>query len=286
MYTIGELLIKGYDILKVANIESYQIDCQLLLSYVLEKDKLAIILNRNEKIDDFYSDIYMKLVYKRAKRMPIKYIIGQCEFMGINFSIKEGVLIPRPDTETLVESVIQDINKNKFNKVCDVCCGSGIIGISIAKITSIDNVLCLDISEKSIENTKENIKNLSLGDKVSVFKSDTLSYPITKNEKFDVVVSNPPYIKTSDIPELMEDVKDYEPYEALWGGDDGIDFYRKITQESTKILIEGGLLAFEIGFDEKERVQEIMDKNGFNNITCINDLAGLNRVVKGYFKKH
>lgn len=286
MYTIGELLIKGYDILKRVNIESYQIDCQLLLSYVLKKDKLSIILNRNEKVDNLDSDSYMELVYKREKRMPVKYIIGECEFMGINFNIREGVLIPRPDTETLVESVAKDINKNKFNKVCDVCCGSGIIGISIAKLTPVSNVLCLDISEKSIENTKENIMNLCVGDKVSVVKSDTLSYVIAENEKFDVVVSNPPYIKTSDIPELMEDVRDYEPYEALWGGDDGIGFYRKITQESTKTLIDGGMLAFEIGFDQKDEVRHIMEQNGFCNVTCIKDLAGLNRVVKGYFKKY
>lgn len=283
MYTIGELLIKGYDILKSSDIESYMLDSQLILSYVLKRDKLHVILNRNENVCDEVKDRYMKLIKLRAQKMPVKYITGECEFMGLNFKIRQGVLIPRPDTEVLAERVIEEIKNQKYHKVCDVCCGSGCIGISLAEYTCLDKVTCLDISNSAIETAKENIHSLHLNDRVSVFESDLLKYSIQKNERYDVIVSNPPYIKTSDMESLMEDVRNYEPHEALDGGDDGLDFYRKITAQSTSVLTQGGLLAFETGYDEKEAVLDIMEREGFKGIRSFKDLAGLDRVVMGHF---
>ena len=282
---IGEVLKYAYDILKKENIDTYMLDAQLLLQKVLKKDKLFIILNRNETLSKDEEEEFLKLINLRKDKMPVKYILGECEFMGLNFYVKEGVLIPRADTEILVEEVIKEIKENNYNRICDVCCGSGAIGVSIGKYIENSAVDCYDISDIAIEVTGKNIEGFSLKDRVTVEKSDLLTVAIKQNKKFDVIVSNPPYIKEEVIPTLMEDVKDYEPYIALCGGIDGLDFYRKITNQSLEILENNGLLAFEIGYDQGEAVKELLIENGFTDVRVINDLAGLNRVVIGKINK-
>lgn len=282
---IGEVLKYAYDILKKENIDTYMLDAQLLLQKVLKKDKLFIILNRNETLSKDEEEEFLKLINLRKDKMPVKYILGECEFMGLNFYVKEGVLIPRADTEILVEEVIKEIKENNYNRICDVCCGSGAIGVSIGKYIENSTVDCYDISDIAIEVTGKNIERFSLKDRVTVEKSDLLTVAIKQNKKFDVIVSNPPYIKEEVIPTLMEDVKDYEPYIALCGGIDGLDFYRKITNQSLEILENDGLLAFEIGYDQGEAVKELLIENGFIDVRVINDLAGLNRVVIGKINK-
>ena len=282
---IGEVLKYAYDILKKENIDTYMLDAQLLLQKVLKKDKLFIILNRNETLSKDEEEEFLKLINLRKDKMPVKYILGECEFMGLNFYVKEGVLIPRADTEILVEEVIKEIKENNYNRICDVCCGSGAIGVSIGKYIENSTVDCYDISDIAIEVTGKNIERFSLKDRVTVEKSDLLTVSIKQNKKFDVIVSNPPYIKEEVIPTLMEDVKDYEPYIALCGGIDGLDFYRKITNQSLEILENDGLLAFEIGYDQGEAVKELLIENGFTDVRVINDLAGLNRVVIGKINK-
>lgn len=278
---VGELLKEGYEILKSVQIDSYQIDSELLLGKVIQKDRLFMLLNRDYEVSLSESEEYFNLLNKRKNKMPVKYMLGECEFMGMPFYIKEGVLIPRPDTEVLVETAIEEIKKSNFKNVCDVCCGSGIIGISIAKFIESVKVKCSDISDTAKEVTTENIIKLRVEDKVEVFKSDLLQYFIGKGEKFDIIVSNPPYISSCVIETLMEDVKNYEPYQALCGGEDGLNFYRKITEQSLQILNKGGVLIFEIGHDQGESVSNILKQNGFSEINCIKDLAGKDRVVRG-----
>ncbi|WP_411682531.1 peptide chain release factor N(5)-glutamine methyltransferase [Clostridium thailandense] len=278
---VGELLKYGYEILKSEGIESYALDCDLLLGKVIKKDRLFLLLNREYELNNSEIDEFYRLISLRKNKMPIKYMLGECEFMGLSFYVKEGVLIPRPDTETLVECAIEEIKKNNFIHVCDVCCGSGIIGLTIAKLMDNVNIKSSDISDIACEVTKENIKRLNLSEKVEVIKSDLLDKFIKNQDKFDVVVSNPPYIRKEVIGTLMEDVKNFEPYEALCGGDDGLDFYRKITCQSLKVLNKGGVLLFEIGYDQMEDVSNILKEYGFSEIECIKDLAGKNRVIKG-----
>lgn len=280
---IQELLKLGYELLKKVNIETYMIDSQLILCKVLNVDKLFIITNRNLKVEDKAKIEYLRLLKLRAKKMPVKYILQNAEFMGINFFVKEGVLIPRMDTEVLVEEAIEEINCNNYKKICDVCCGSGAIGISLSNYIKDVNVICYDISDIAIEVTEKNINMLGLNDRVEVYKSDLLREAIAKKRKFDIIVANPPYIKESVIDTLMEDVKDYEPFIALSGGEDGLVFYRKLALESREILNQGGSLIFEIGYDQKEAVMNIMEKNGFKSVACIKDLSGNDRVVKGRF---
>ena len=163
----------------------------------------------------------------------------------------------------------------------DVCCGSGVIGISLAKIIKNIQVSCYDISDTAVNVSRINIDKLLLSDRVEVKKSDLLQVPIDEVKKFDVLVSNPPYIRGEVIPQLMEDVKNFEPYEALYGGEDGLDFYRSITLNSRNVLLKRGLIAFEIGQDQKNDVEAILESNGFDEIKVVKDLSGKNRVICG-----
>lgn len=282
--TIQELLSEGIKSLKEAGIESYILEAQLLLGKVINKDRLFIMVNKDYKVSDEEKRQYLKLIDIRKKRMPIKYILGTCEFMGIPFKIKEGVLIPRPDTEILVEKSIETIKKNNYKNITDVCCGSGIIGISIASFIDNVNIDCFDIEDIPLEVSKENIKLNNLEEKVKVFKSNLLEDAIKSSKKYDMIVSNPPYIKKREIKNLMEDVKNYEPHIALDGGEDGLYFYKEILKQSKSLLNPGGAIAFEIGYDQKEEVSCILESNEFINIECYKDLAGLDRVIIGMLK--
>lgn len=221
--------------------------------------------------------------------MPVKYLLKECEFMDNKFYIEEGVLIPRPDTEILVEEMIKKIKqysdmKKHFNgnlMLCDVCCGSGIIGISLADVFKNITTFCYDIDETAERVTKININRFALENRVSFYHSDLLNHAIKSKVQFDFIVSNPPYIRKDVIPTLMDDVKNYEPYIALCGGEDGLDFYRKITEQSHNILKTGGILCFEIGYDQKDAVVEILKQNGFGEIYTFKDLGENNRVVLG-----
>jgi len=278
---IQQTLSKGYEALKENGIDSYVIDSQLLLSKVLKVDRLSIIVNRDREIEAGEVNEFLKLIDLRKEKMPIKYILGETEFMGLNLKVRPGVLIPRPDTEVLVEAVLDIIKENQFVKVCDVCCGSGAIGLTIGCLNEGTVVECYDISDIACEVTAENIKLLEIEDRVSVYQSDLLQEALNDEKKFDVIVSNPPYIREAVIPTLMDDVKNFEPYIALSGGEDGLEFYKKITDQSLKVLKKGGILAFEIGYDQKEEVSALLRQHGFVNIRTEADLAGHDRVVLG-----
>lgn len=282
--TIGDLLDIGSKSLKEESIDTYMLDAQLLLGMVLGKDKIYLITNRDKKVSIKDENEYLELIEKRKRKMPIKYILGETEFMGLDFDVEEGVLIPRGDTEILVEELLSIIKEDDEIEVCDLCSGSGAIGISLAiyrkniKVDEIDN---FPIPEKV---TKSNIFKHALEKRVKFIKSNLLENPIKEGKKYDVIVSNPPYIRASEIENLMDDVKLYEPHIALDGGEDGLVFYRKIVEESKLTLKENGILAFEIGHDQGIDVRIIMEEAGFSNVKLVKDLSGLDRVLLGYFK--
>ena len=282
--TIGELLESGSKELKEKNIDTYMLDAQLLLGMVLGKDKIYLITNRDKEVSSKDEKEYIALIEKRSRKMPIKYILGETEFMGFDFDVEEGVLIPRGDTEILVEELLSIINNDDEINICDLCSGSGAIGISLAmnrkniKVDEIDN---FDIPEKV---TKSNIVKHSLENRVKFIKSNLLEEVIKVGKKYDIIVSNPPYIKACEIENLMDDVKLYEPHVDINGGEDGLIFYRKIIEESKLALKENGVLAFEIGHDQGLDVRILMEEAGFLNVKLVKDLAGLDRVLLGYFK--
>jgi len=279
---ISELLGYGYKILKENEIDSYMIDTQLLLQKVLEVDKLFILTNRAHEVNMELEKQFIALIQLRKTKMPVKYILGHCEFMGLDFLVREGVLIPRPDTETLVEHVIKIAKEQNAKKICDVCCGSGAIGIALSYFLENVQVCCCDLSEIAIKVTTENAKRLLPEGRIKVIKSDLLDFAIEEGENFDIIVSNPPYIKEKVIETLMEDVRKYEPHMALSGGEDGLDFYKKIIAQSLRLLKPMGILAFEIGHDQGLEVENLMRINAYNKVEIFKDLAGFDRVVIGY----
>lgn len=283
MKTIGELLIYGNEQLKEAEIDTYILDCQLLLTKVLNKDKIYLILNKDEEVSKINENRFKALVKKRKEKMPMAYILKDVEFMGLDFYVEEGVLIPRGDTEILVEEVLKHIPNEDSLSVCDLCCGSGAIGISLAALRNNINIDLIDLYPVPERVTKKNILKHNLSERARFVKSDLLNAVIEEEKKYDILVSNPPYIADEVIDTLMSDVKDYEPHTALAGGEEGMDFYNIIVSESHKVLKENGILAFEIGYDQGIKVKELMIDNGLKNVEIIKDLAGLDRVVIGNF---
>ena len=277
--TIRELLNEANQIFKNAEIESYILDAQLLMCHILQKDKLWIMMNATEVIGFEKEKEFLELVEKRKNKYPMNYILGTVEFMGIDFIVKEGVLIPRPDTEVLVEEVLKHIGKYEELDICDLCCGSGAIGLSIAQYRIKTQVDLLDIDLIPEKVTESNIKDQELEDRAKFIHSDLFAN--ASNKGYDIIVSNPPYIREEIIETLMDDVKNYEPHLALSGGEDGLVFYRKIVEESPKYLKGKGILAFEIGHDQGKDVKLLMENQGFENVLIVKDLAGLDRVVIG-----
>ena len=281
--TIGSLLNLGTQKLIEKNIDTARLDSQLLLGKVLGKDKLYLMINNNEIVSEENKKEFLELISKRMEYMPIRYILGEIDFMGLDFYVEKGVLIPRSDTEVLVEEVLRMINEDESLDICDLCSGSGAIGISLAyyrKKINVDLIDYYDIPEKI---SKKNILRNCLEDRVKFIKSDLLNESIKLKKQYDIIVSNPPYIREEEIDNLMNDVKDYEPKTALSGGKSGLDFYERIVEESKNVLKKNGILAFEIGHDQGEEVSELMKVNSYKEVRIIKDLASLDRVVIGRF---
>ena len=278
---ISELIIKGAKLLS-QNLEDInpRFESELLLSFVLKKERIYLLIHNNEEVAQNDEEAFLSLVKRRALGEPFAYITGTKEFMSLEFNVRPGVLIPRPDTETLVNHVIESLKGTPSPHILDLCTGSGAIAVSLAKYIKDASVTAIDISDICVKTTRENAKKNGT-EKVCVLKTDILSHPLGSTLKFDCVVSNPPYIKTDVLPSLMKDVKDYEPQLALDGGKDGLVFYKKITSDAKELLKPGGLLAFEIGHDQAEDVFNIMEAEGFENISFQYDLAGIRRVISG-----
>lgn len=260
--------------LKRADIDTANLDARLLLCEYLQKDKLYLIVNVNEEI--YVDDSFEQLVSRREKHEPMQYILGRAEFYGLNFKVNKNVLIPRPDTEILVEKVIEFVGDNPYT-VLDIGTGSGCIPITVAVNCKNVKAYTVDVSEYATNVAKGNASLNRVEERVSFLNMDILKeFP---DIEVDCIVSNPPYIEDDVIPTLMSDVRNFEPYIALSGGADGLVFYRRIAEEGYKILKEGGLIAFEVGHNQAQDVADILKNNGFSDIEITKDLAGIGRVV-------
>lgn len=280
--TIREILIKYME--KLSSIsDTPKLDTEILLQKALgDVDRLYIQLNLDKKLSDEELKCFNEMINDRLNGRPIAYIVKNREFMALDFYVEEGVLIPRPDTEPLVEEVIELSKGMKDVTIVDIGTGSGAISVSLAKYIKNSYVYSLDISDKALSIGKKNAVNNEADDKIEFIKSDVFTGIKDRNLKLDIIVSNPPYIKKEDIKTLHTQVKDYEPYIALEGGEDGLDFYRTITEESLKYLKSNGILAFEVGHDQANDVCTIMKNHGYKKIYTKKDLQGIDRVVIGF----
>ena len=263
--------------------EDAKLDAELIFRYFMDVDKIGFFKLWGTELDDATAERYLDLVEIRANGVPLQHITGTQEFMGLTFSVNPEVLIPRQDTETLVSEVIKIISARKKScRVLDLGCGSGAIGISIAKLCENAKVTVSDISSKAIETTKQNAKAMGLEKKMT-FEQGYLFAPFEgrfRRETFDIIVSNPPYIKSSVIPTLQVEVREHEPLLALDGGIDGLDYYRTILEKAQNYLAKSGVLALEVGHDQALDVAQIAKQlHKFDECKFIKDLAGNDRVL-------
>lgn len=269
----------GYEILKRAGISEAKLDARLLLEYVCGTDHSALLAHPDRELTDSEQDSYNALIARRESREPVAYILGAWDFMGLTFKVTNDVLIPEQDSEFLVEEALKHCEDNM--EILDLCTGSGCIGLSILNYTNYTRATCTDISAKALLVAKENADKLGLSDRVSFLETDLFPQ---EERKYDIIVSNPPYIKTSVIDTLAPEVKDHEPRLALDGTEDGLAFYRRIVDRADRFLYSSGYLIMEIGFDQAEAVTALLtDKGHFHEIETIKDFSGNDRVVKACF---
>ena len=280
--TLKQLYKVGTVKLAEEGIEEFSLDAWYLLEYVTGVSKAMYFAEPERAVSEENADRYIDCIRRRAAHIPLQHITGEQEFMGYPFCVNEHVLIPRQDTEILVEEAIQ-VMRPKM-KVLDMCTGSGCIVLSILKMcrekyymTDLQGIGA-DVSEEALKVARENGRRL--GVQVTWIQSDLFA-KIPEEEKYDVIVSNPPYIETAVIDTLQEEVRLHDPYIALDGKEDGLYFYRRIISEAGKYLKMQGKLMFEIGCDQAEAVEELMKNAGYEQITVKKDLAGLDRVVYG-----
>ncbi len=276
---ISELLLEAKKYLKNNNIESYSIDSLIILSHITNLSKEQIIFGNHEVSTDNLIR-FRKLLNRRINNEPVSHIINNREFFGLNFYVNKNVLDPRPDSETLVE-VALELTQNHFTqdlvKILEIGCGSGCLSVALAKNINNSQIIGLDKSPKAVEISKKNSQNNNTENQCSFFCSDL--FEKLEDDNFDLIISNPPYIKSAEISNLQNEVKNYEPIMALDGGDDGLCFYRDIALKSKKYLSDKGLIILEIGYDQKYSVIDIFQKQKFNLLESKKDLAGQDRVL-------
>lgn len=282
---IDHLLQRGVEIIKGREYSNPVLEATLVLADLLNVDKIYIYIHGKDQVDQHVVDEFLEIMEKRSEGYPIQYLLNSWEFMGLDFHIEEGVLIPRPDTEILVEYILEYIDeyyKDQSINFLDLGIGSGAICLSVAHYKKDINVHGVDIYDTPLKVTEINREKFNLTN-VKLHKGDLFSgiKGLGLENKFHIIASNPPYISKEDIKKLQREVKDHEPISALDGGVDGLDFYRNIVPESKKYLQPEGMLIFEIGYDQGPQVKDLMIDAGFRNVEILQDLQGLNRVVRG-----
>jgi len=276
---ISQLLDTGSKILKNNKIATHQLDAELVLSSLLKKQRENLIINFDKKVSKYVENSFRKLIIRRSTKEPLAYILKNKEFWSKNFFVNRSTLIPRPETELLCENVIK-IFKNKNPYILDIGTGTGCILLSILSEIKNGKGIGVDISAKAIAVAKKNSNNLALNKRAKFFTS---SLDNIENYKFDLIVSNPPYIKTSDIKNLSDDVRKFEPKIALDGGKDGLDVIKKVIYKSKTILKKLGLLALEIGNGQYYKVSQILKKQGFREQLLIKDYQDNVRCILAKF---
>lgn len=267
----------GKEQLQKAGITDAELDARLLLEFICHTDRNALYAHGDQEIEDEKMHDFLQLIEKRAAHIPLQHLTGEQNFMGLDFLVNEHVLIPRQDTEILVEEIMRDLHDGI--RILDMCTGSGCILLSLLHYSNDCSGVGVDVSEDALAVARQNADRLA--EKQAVFIQSDLFEKVEGS--FDLIVSNPPYIRSQEIAGLMLEVREHEPHLALDGKDDGLHFYREIIKGAMPHLKRGGQLFFEIGYDQGEAVQALLAANGYTEIAVVKDYAGLDRVVYGTF---
>lgn len=281
--TYRELYEQGCEALTKAGIEEASWDARLLLEYVCATNRNDLLVHGERPVTKEQWERYLELLEKRSGRIPLQHLTGVQEFMGLEFQVNEHVLIPRQDTEILVEAVLKELHDGM--RILDMCTGSGCILLSLLHYSNGCEGVGVDVSNDALAVARQNAKSVLSEKKagnVQFIQSDLFE---NVAGEYEFIVSNPPYIQSAVIDTLMPEVKDHEPRLALDGTEDGLFFYRRIIEQGRKYLKNGGMLYFEIGYDQAEAVGELMRAAGFAEVNVIKDYAGLDRVVHGIYIK-
>lgn len=276
MITLEQLWIEGTDTLKNAGVQEARLNAWYLLSEAFSISRADYFLHKDKETDVTERERYLAWIEIRATHYPLEYILGKQEFMGLEFKVNENVLIPRQDTEILVEGALKSC---QGKKVLDMCTGSGCIAISIARLGNVSEMHAVDISRGALEVADENAKRNDA--KVEFLESNLFEQV---SGQYDMIVSNPPYIESGVIETLMPEVREFEPRLALDGTEDGLYFYKAISNAAPEYLTDEGEIFFEIGYNQGEAVSNIVREAGFSYVEVRKDLAGLDRVVYGKLK--
>jgi release factor glutamine methyltransferase len=282
---IKELLSLGKDILHASGDEFFETDAEILLCYVFGIDRTRLFLDRSAEAGEEQRSRYLDFVSRVAAGEPLQYVTGETYFMGHRFAVNPAVLIPRPETEVLCEMAIRDLTaRGDAPAVLDLCTGSGALAISIARAVPDARLSASDLSAKALTVARANAQALGVCDRISFFCGDLFEALGVPGEgpagRYDVIVTNPPYIRTKDLSGLPRNVRCHEPAAALDGGADGLDFYRRIASEAGRFLTDGGTLLAEIGCDQGTEVKAALKAAGFFEVSVIKDLAGRDRIVR------
>lgn len=279
--TLHQLLGEGASSLEKAGDLEAELDARRLLLEAFHLDTVHFLMNRMQPLSrtrdvEAATDRYREMIKKRSRRIPLQHILGSQDFMGLTFKVNEHVLIPRQDTETLTELVLQE-QKDRKKKVLDLCTGSGCIAISLGVLGGYEDVTAVDLSAEALKVARENGERLLGRDRTIRFLQGDLFDCV--EGRFDIITANPPYIATQVIRGLAPEVRDYEPRMALDGDEDGLSFYRRIAAQARGRLNPGGCVYLEIGHDQGRAVRDLLEAAGFENIRIVKDTPGLDRVV-------
>ncbi len=273
---ISDAIKKGDKILKKNGIKTYKLDCEILMSQVFKKNRTDLILNSCTNLSDKQITLFNDLIEQRSKKKPVAYLIGRKDFWKYEFKVTKDVLIPRPDTEILVEQTLKITNHKSRLKILDIGTGSGCILLTILKERKGYCGTGIDICKKTLDICRVNVKNLNLINRIRLFKSDVDNF---KYGKYDLIISNPPYIKKFDLKYLEKDIYDYEPKSALDGGLDGLFQIKKVIFNSSRLIKKNGILILEIAFNQTYIVKKILKENGYFIRDVVKDLAKNNRCI-------
>lgn len=270
-----EIYRQGTAVLQKAGIEEAALDARLLLEHICATDRTALYAHGDRELTQGEETAYLDKIEDRARRIPLQQILGETEFMGLTFVVNSDVLCPRPDTEILVEEALKHLHDGM--RILDIGTGSGCILLSLLHYSNDCQGVGVDLSDKALQLAERNAVKLGI-ERAEFLKGSLLEEVVGE---FEMIVSNPPYIRSGEIEGLMPEVKDHEPRMALDGGADGLHFYREITPKAREHLIGGGMLLYEIGYDQGTAVKNIMEENGFREVRIVRDFSGCDRVVCG-----